>query len=60
MEAQTSVQVDITLRFERHTVTGELRTRDGESRTFVGWLGLLAALERERPHPPAAARPETR
>ena len=56
MQDQWPVHVSLTLLFEPHTVTGELHTADGESKPFVGWLGLLAALERERPAQPRSER----
>lgn len=36
----------LALRFGRDTVTGEIRTSDGQARSFQGWLGLIAAIER--------------
>ncbi len=39
-----SLLLDLDLASE--PIEGELRTADGQSRAFVGWLGLTAALER--------------
>lgn len=46
------LELRLQLEFQERSIRGTLAGADGQPRAFTGWLGLLSALEQQRPAAP--------
>ncbi len=46
------LELTLQLEFGERSIRGTLALGDGHAQPFTGWLGLLSALERQRPSVP--------